>query len=981
MKNTPKIKLKKAVTPDVLEDKPEDQKIKGFPIVGIGASAGGLEALEQFFSNMPVNSGMAFVVIQHLDPTHKGILAELIQRITKMPVATATDREPVKPDSVYIIPNNRSMSILNGVLHLFEPTEPRGLRLPIDIFLRSLAEDRNEQSIGIILSGMGSDGSAGIKAIKEKDGLVLVQEPGSAKFDSMPKSAINSVVVDVIASAIELPAKLVSFNSRNLNIRNTSQGGKDINALEKVVIILRLQTGHDFSLYKKATMFRRIERRMNIHQIDKMVSYVRFLQDNQTEADILFKELLIGVTSFFRNPEVWEFMIKKAIPMLCKNLPDDYIVRAWLPACSTGEEAYSMAIAFKEAMEESKIEKNLSLHIFATDIDSSAIDKARKGFYPSNIAADVSASMLVKYFTKEDNQYRINLEIRDMVVFAPHNVIRDPPFTKVDIISCRNLLIYMESELQKKLLYLFHASLNYNGLLLLGNSENNGLNNDLFLPIDPQLRIYKRSNISKPGGITEFPSSFIRRKPTSIEAHTSIRVPENLGNLTIQLLIEQFSPASVLVTSRADIIYITGDTKKYISPAAGKANMNLFAMAAQGLKNELPIAFRKATQSYEKVILRNIRLNEKDAQYADITIQQIEKPLALKGRLLVIFTDVPETDIKLTKSKIGKPSDYALTSITENELQRLKEELQSTREEMQITQEEQKSTNEELQSANEELQSTNEELTTSKEEMQSLNEELHTTNMELQSKIDLSLRLNNDMINLLNSTEIATLFIDKEYKIRQFSRSITKIFKFQKSDIGRVFTDLVSDLDYPDIYDDSLQVLQTLVFQDKEIATRDGRWFKIRIMPYRTADDKIDGLVITLVDITKLKNLEFNLKETQSMLKSFIQIVPSVILGLSSDGAIIEFNHEAEKLFGRKKIDIIGLSYVDLFVVESSQRKVNAELKKLLSGNLPDRYVNHVKAFNGDELQIEWMAQKLLDENGDLVGIINIGANITKNDK
>jgi two-component system, chemotaxis family, CheB/CheR fusion protein len=978
MKNIPKNITKVSVLPGSIEE-PEIPNSNGFPIVGIGASAGGLEALEQFFSNMPVNSGMAFVVIQHLDPTHQGLLAELIQRITKMPVVTATDRLLVEPDSVYIIPPNRSMSILNGALHLFEPAEPRGLRLPVDLFFRSLADDRNEQSIGIILSGMGSDGSIGIKAIKEKDGLVLVQEPGTAKFDGMPKSAIDSVVVDVIASAIELPAKLVSFNNRNFRIHSSNnEGAKDINSLEKVIIILRLQTGHDFSSYKKATMYRRIERRMNIHQIDKMASYVRYLQDNQTEADILFKELLIGVTSFFRNPDVWEVMIKKAIPLLFKTLPDEYIVRAWIPACSTGEEAYSMAMAFLEAKEESKIEKNLDLHIFATDIDSAAIDKARKGIYPLNIRADVSSARLDRFFTREDSQYRINQEIRDMVVLAPHNVIRDPPFTKVDLISCRNLLIYMESDLQRKLLYLFHSSLNHNGLLLLGNSENNGINNDLFIPVDPLLRIYQRSKLSKAAGMAEFPSSFTNRKPTSIEANNSIRVPENLGNLTIQLLIEQFSPASVLVTSSGDIIYITGDTKKYISPAAGKANMNLFAMAAEGLRNELPIAFRKATHNYDKVILRNIKLTEKDNQYADVTIQQIEKPLALKGRLLVIFTDVPETDIVIVKSKRGKALADPDSSGFEHELQRLKEELQSTREEMQITQEEQKSTNEELQSANEELQSTNEELTTSKEEMQSLNEELHTLNVEMQSKIDLSMRLNNDMFNLLNSTEIATLFIDKEFKIRQFSRSITKLFKFQKSDIGRIFTDQVSDLDYPEIYDDAAEVLQTLVFLEKEIPTKDGRWFKIRIMPYRTADDKIDGLVITFVDVTKLKILELSLKETQSMLKSFIEIVPSVIIGLSPDGTILEFNHEAEKLFGRKKSDVINQNYVELFVIESSRRGVNAELKKLLGGNLPDRYINHVKSVNGNELMIEWMAHKLFDENGNLTGIINIGANITK---
>ena len=971
-------KIKAKGTLNLTSDKPKDQKSESFPIVGIGASAGGLEALEQFFSNMSITSGMSFVVIQHLDPTHKGLLRELIQRTTKMPVFTVTDALMVKPDSVYIIPPNNSMSILNGRLHLFEPKEARGLRLPIDLFFHALADDRHEDSIGIILSGMGSDGSIGIKAIKEEDGLVLVQDPGSAKYDGMPKSAIDSVNADVIASAIDLPERLLSIVNRNLRIKQ-SQGVKDLPSLEKVIIILRMHTGHDFSQYKKATLYRRIERRMSIHQIIKMPSYVRYLQENQTEADILFREILIGVTGFFRNPEVWDTMIQNAMPALCQRLPDDYVLRAWVPGCSTGEEAYSLAIAFREAMERSKIDKNLNLHIFATDIDSNAIERARKGLYKSNITADLSPARLARYFKKEKDQYHVNIEIRDMVVFAPHNVIRDPPFTKIDMISCRNLLIYMESDLQKKLLYLFHTSLNKKGLLLLGNSENNGSNSDLFVPIDARLRIYRRSDLAKIVRIADFPTSFSSRKPTLIESQVSIKVPENVGNLTMQLLIDQFSPSSVLVTNRGDILYITGNTRKYLSPAAGKASMNLFAMAADGLRNELPIAFRKATQSYNKVIIRNIKLdNDGQNQYADITIQQIEKPLALKGRLLVVFTDVPETDIAVINPKKGKGLEKSLIDGFENEIQRIKEELQSTREEMQITQEEHKSTNEELQSANEELQSTNEELTTSKEEMQSLNEELHTLNVELHSKIEISLRLNNDLINLLNSTEIATLFIDRELKIRQFSKSITKIFKFQESDIGRPFTDLVTDLDYPGIYVDALEVLQTLIFKEKEIATKDGRWFKIRIMPYRTIDDKIDGLVMTFIDITKLKNIEFSLKESQMILRSFIQIVPAVILGLSSDGTVLEFNPEAEKLFGRNKEAVIGKNYVDLFIVESSRKAVNEDLKKLLGGTLPDRYVNHVKAVNGDELLIEWMAHKLLDENGLVIGIINIGANITK---
>lgn len=982
MKKQPKPKTKAPVSLKSTGGKATDPKNDKFSIVGIGTSAGGLEALEQFFSNLPVNSGMAFIVIQHLDPTHKGHLRELIQRITKMQVLTVTDRLKVKPNCVYIIPPNRSMSILNGALHLFEPIETRGLRLPVDLFLHSLADDLQEKSIGIILSGMGSDGSAGLKAIKEKSGLVLVQDPVSAKFDGMPRSAIDSVLVDIVAPANELPEKLIAITRRHINIIVSQEVIRDSSSLEKIILILRTQTGHDFSLYKKTTLYRRIERRMNVHSIDKIASYVRYLQENHVEVEILFKELLIGVTSFFRDPEVWNKLIENAIPSLCDKLPYGHMLRAWIPGCSTGEEAYSLAIAFKETMEKMNVKKNLSLQIFATDIDNTAIEKARKGTYSQNIATDVTQARLDRFFSKSEDQFRVNTEIREMVVFAPQNVIKDPPFTKLDILLCRNLLIYMESVLQKKLLSLFYNSLNKNGLLVLGSAENNDANSESFSTIDSKLRIYQRSDSSVTDGLVDFPSSFSRNNLSLIGAQITPKEPDNLQNLTDQLLLQQFSPASVLVTNNGDILYITGSTGKYLSPAAGKANMNIFVMACEGLRHELPMAFRQATQNYNKIILHNIKVGSNgENKFADVTIQQIQKPLALKGRILVIFTDVPVPDEKIknqTKQKKAKVLDFPVQAEYEIEMVRIKEELQSTREEMQTTQEEQQSTNEELQSANEELQSTNEELTTSKEEMQSLNEELHTLNGELQSKVEYSLRLNNDMNNLLNTIEIATLFLDRELNIRQYTDPVTKIFKLIKTDIGRFFTDQVTDLEYPGLYDDAIEVLRTLVFIEKEVPTNDGRWFKIRIMPYRTTEDKIDGLVITFVDISKLKQIESSLKESQTMLRSFIEVVPGVILALSSEGIVLEFNPEAEKLFGRKQEDVIGKNYVDLFIPESSRNKVKSVLKKLLAGNLPDKYVNLVLAVNGDELLIEWSAHKLLDEHGKLIGIINIGINITK---
>jgi len=465
-----------------------------FPIVGIGASAGGLEALEQFLRHVPQDCGLAFVIIQHLDPTHKGIMPELLQRTTGMEVLQVRDRMRVKPNCVYVIPPNKDMSILHGVLHLFEPTAPRGLRLPIDFFLRSLADDFQERCIGVILSGMGSDGTMGLRAIKEKEGVALVQEPASARFDSMPRNAIDAGLDDLVAPAEDLPGKIIAYLRHALLITKIEPAleSKDQSALEKVLILLRAKTGHDFSLYKKSTVYRRIERRMGIHQIDRIAAYVRYLQENSQEVELLFKELLIGVTSFFRDPATWEQLQGVVIPALLARRPAGRVLRAWSAGCSTGEEAYSLAIAFKEALEQVKPKAGLTLQIFATDLDRDAIDKARQGGYPANIAADVSPERLHRFFIKEENGYRVGKEIREMVTFATQNVIMDPPFTKLDILICRNLLIYLTPELQKKLLPLFHYSLNPGGVLFLGSAETVSTLTELFTPLNAKARLFRR---------------------------------------------------------------------------------------------------------------------------------------------------------------------------------------------------------------------------------------------------------------------------------------------------------------------------------------------------------------------------------------------------------------------------------------------------------------------------------------------------------
>ena len=864
------MKTRKPKSEEPVEDKAAINTDRSqFPIVGIGASAGGLEALELFFKNMPNDNGMAFVVIQHLDPTHVGIMPELLQRITTMKVFQASDRLKVKPNCVYVIPPNRSMSLLNGALYLFETVETRGLRLPIDIFFKSLADDRQEKSIGVILSGMGSDGSQGIKAIKEKNGVVLVQDPGTAKFDGMPRSATESVIADIVAPAEELPDKLIAFLNFIPNVKIDSEtDSKSVSNLDKIIILLREQAGHDFSLYKKNTLFRRIERRKSIHQIDKIQNYVRFLQENPGEANILFKELLIGVTSFFRDSAVWEMLQDNVFPTLINELPEGQLLRAWVPACSTGEEAYTLAITFKEALEKVKIHKRITLQIFATDLDTEAIEKARKGSFTKSIVDDMSPERLARFFTAEADGYRVNTEIREMVVFAPQNVIKDPPFTKLDFLSCRNMLIYMESELQKKLIALFSYCLNPGGIMVLGTAETLGNQTEGFKELDAKLKIFKRSaNILSPE-LIDFPSSFYHSRSRKAENKEAPKVIENIQTLADQLLLQRFAPASVLVNNKGDIVYIAGRTGKYLEPVAGKANWNIHAMARDGLRQILPSAFRKALQSFDPVIAHNIKVGTNGGtQFIDVTVQRIETPEALKGMVMVVFTDVlamPEQDIEILKT--GRKVSTGRVKELEIQLQRSFEELQSIREEMQTSQEELKSTNEELQSTNEELQSTNEELTTSKEEMQSLNEELQTVNIELQSKVSDYIRANDDMKNLLNSTEIATLFLDKELNIRRFSDQVTKIFKLRNADLGRPFTDLVTDLQYSEIDEHARQVIKTLISVETAAATHDGRWFNVRIMPYRTLDDRIDGLVMTFTDITVAKKLEIKLKEANEAL-------------------------------------------------------------------------------------------------------------------
>ncbi|HZV98913.1 MAG TPA: chemotaxis protein CheB [Methylophilaceae bacterium] len=820
-----------------------------FPIIALGASAGGLEAFTAFLGNFPANSGVGIVIIQHLDPTQKTMLSELLQRVTTMPIVEVRNNMQVEKDCVYVIPPNKDLSILHGVLYLLEPSAPRGQRLPIDFFFRALADDRQGYAVGVIMSGMGSDGALGLRAIKENTGLNVVQAPDSAKFDSMPRNAIKSGLADVVGKPEELPAKILEYLRHIKLIDQVKPELESHDVLEKIMIMLREHNGNDFSSYKKNTLYRRVERRMSLHHIESISQYNSYLQDNPKEIDLLFKELLIGVTNFFRDPAVWEYLKTEVFPALFANHPSGKVFRAWVPACSTGEEAYSLAIVFKEALEAVRPHKRFSLQIFATDLDRDAIDRAREGFYPANIASDVPAEWLNRYFNLEENGYCISKEIRSMVVFATQNLIMDPPFTKLDFLSCRNLLIYLGPELQKKLLPLFHYALSKQGILLLGNAETIGNYTHLFTPIEPRARLYRSIEYPLPMAEVSFPVKHFPSSTDNAEAQKTNSMQMNVQTLTEQLILQNFAPAAVLVNAEGDILYVSGRTGKYLEPAAGKANWNIHAMAREGLRESLIGAVARTLRQQKPVQLEGLKLiNNGRTEIVNITLQAIEKPEPLRGRVMVVFTDV----ISSSRRKAAHATDEANESMRA-ELQQLYEELQGTREEMQISQEELKSANEELQSTNEELQSTNEELTTSKEELQSLNEELQTVNAELQSKVDVLSWINNDMNNLLNSIEVATIFLDNSLYIRRFTPHSTHLFKLIPTDTGRPLSDIVTDLNYPQLLHDSQEVLRTLVYVEKQINTFDGRCFKVRIRPYRTQENVIDGLVLTFLDISEYK--------------------------------------------------------------------------------------------------------------------------------
>ncbi len=874
-----------------------------FSIVGLGASAGGLAAFEGFFSGMPTERkpGMAFVLVQHLAPDHKSILTELIRRCTDMPVMEVQDAMPVRVNCVYIIPPHFDMALRQGVLYLSEPVVPRGQRLTIDFFFQSLASDLREQAIGIVLSGSGSDGTQGLRAIKEAGGLVIAQSTASSEFDSMPRSAIATGLVDFQLAPADMVAQLLVHIAHVFGPAAPShgpQGAMGGEVLKAIFALLRTQTGHDFSQYKPSTIHRRIERRMAVNRLQAIADYLAFLQTSADEVQELFRDLLIGVTHFFRDAEAFAALQEKVLPGLFQGKPAGATVRVWSTGCSTGEEAYSLAILLLEQMD--ALKQSYLVQVFATDIDSRAIATARAGLYPVDIAKDISPERLARFFVLEPGGqfYRINKSVRDLLVFSEQDLCRDPPFSRLDLVSCRNLLIYLDADLQKKLIPLFHYALAPGGALFLGTSEGVGEFEALFDVLDRKSKIYRRKNdllgvqrnllnryIAPPSLGERLPSEQGRRK-------AALATKQPLRELMEQTLLRYVAPASALVNAAGDIAYLHGRTGMYLEPSAGESGIqNILKMAREGLCPSLSMALRQAVAQQGSAFAPNLNVKTNGhytrvnlAVHPASTATASDMPLylvVLEEALEQVLQQVPPLDASAPHgaspegAQAGSASDYSLGAAAQARIQaltlelRAKDEyLQSTNEELEASNEELKSSNEEMQSVNEELQSTNEELETSKEELQSVNEELATVNTELQTKVSDLSHANNDMNNLLAGTGVGTVFVDFGLRILRFTPAAGRIINLIASDVGRPVAHIVSNLvGYNTLVGDLQRVLHSLVAKEVEVQTHDGHWYTLRIQPYRTLDNVIEGAVISFVDISDMVRVREVLARTQTLLE------------------------------------------------------------------------------------------------------------------
>ncbi|MGI8934486.1 MAG: CheR family methyltransferase, partial [Phormidesmis sp.] len=838
----------------------DGQQLDSFLTVGIGASAGGLEAFQTFFRHMDEDSGMAFVLISHFSPDHESLLAELLAKETQMPVLQVQEEVRLQPNRVYVIPPNATLTVDDGILRLSPPVQARGHRAPINIFFRSLAEDQGENAVCVILSGTGSDGTIGLKSIKEYGGLAIAQDSGTAKYDSMPRNAVMTGLVDYVLPVEEIPVKLVEYAHHREGLRaNLDEDGRLPQAadyLEQICSLLLRRIGHDFSSYKQGTLVRRIQRRIQITQTDSVEAYVEYLKTDAEEITLLFKDLLIGVTHFFRDPEAFDALQQTAMASLVENSADSKSIRIWIAGCSSGEEAYSIAMLLVEEMERQNVRSQVQ--IFATDIDERSLKKARRARYPESIAEQITPERLDRFFIKQDGLYQVSKHLREMCIFSQHSLISDPPFSRLDLVSCRNLLIYFDTDLQQRLIPLFHYTLREGGYLFLGSSENLSAHSELFRSVDEPHRLFQRKQAMVPPQI-DFPlvdrSSY--RQLSQPKSQPTVSRQSNIAKSIERVLLQDYTPACVIINEQNEIVYFFGRTGKYLEPSQGAPSHNLFALARLGLRLDLRTVIQTARQTQHEATRERVSIEQEDQI---VTVNLIACPVKEatdeSSLLMVIFQNVGKpTSYEKARAAGNEPEEESpVIQHLEDELRVTKEHLRTTIEESESFNEELKSANEELLSMNEELQSSNEELQTSKEEMQSINEELETVNSELRNKIEELDAANSDIQNLFESTRIATVFLDESLQIKRFTPTATELFNLIGSDVGRPITDISLALEGVDIVADVQAVLRSLIPIEREVQARDkSLYYNMRIMPYRTLENVISGTVLTFVDVTGLR--------------------------------------------------------------------------------------------------------------------------------
>lgn len=916
------------------EAKQPPKRRAGFAVVGIGASAGGLEAFRAFFSHMPSNSGLAFVLVPHLDPNHPSALRSLLASYTAMPVVEATDGLAVQPDHVYIIPPNAEMGIRDGRLRVARPSRPRGQRTPIDVFFASLAADQGENAVSIILSGTGSDGTIGTAAVKEHGGLTLAQFGGTLKYDSMPRHAQETGLIDFAVPAEEMPQRLLDHRN-HLNRVGQTKGADGLRREVsdhrlKICLLLRNRTGNDFSNYKENTFIRRVIRRMQVLQVDSAIAFIDQLRRDPAQIDLLFQELLIGVTQFFRDPPAFDAVETKVIPELLKNRPPGAALRIWVPGCASGEEAYSLAILFREQI--SRREANIRIQIFATDIDSHALEVGRTGWYPASIANHMSPQRLERFFAREGAGYKISKELRECCIFSVHNLVKDPPFSKLDFVSCRNLLIYLNGDLQQRVIPLLHFALNPGGYLFLGPSENANDDGKLFARLDAKHRLFRRRSTTRPPLPDLALAPIVQKEAEGPRAHAA-RIEDDIAKRAEALLHAQRA-AYVIVDERGDIRRFSGRTSRFLQHANGAASLNLFTLIQKSLRSEVRAMLNQAIAERRRVEREPTPLLSEDgAQDVYIVIEPLSADSANEPLWMVSFQIVGPARKPASAGGVPAPSkgerkrSEHLESL-ETELSTTRERLQNTIEELETSNEELKSSNEEFQSLNEELQSANEELETSKEELQSVNEELETVNSELNSKVESLDRANSDLKNLLESTQIATVFLSNELRIKSFTPAITDIFNLIEGDIGRPISDIAGRLKY-DFAPDVRRVQRTLTRVEHEVKLADGTAYIMRILPYRTVANVIDGVVVTFVDISERRRAE----EERALLAALVRSSPDAIIVTDPAGKVMAWNHGAERMYGHAAGQMIGQQMTAIIPAEGAG-EWKQQLRRVQKGEL-----------------------------------------------